>query len=204
MAVERPRCVGVILAGGLALRFGGAPKGLERIAGHRIIDLVAAALGPVCDELLLVANDANARAWLPGVQTEGDVYAGIGTLGGLHAALHHSRAGALVLAWDMPFVTSPLLGRLRALGEAADAAVPWSAGPRGLEPLCAYYGPPCLPAIERRIAAGDRTAICFHPDVRVARMDEAEVRSFGNPEEFFLNINTPEQLTSANHNREGA
>lgn len=196
--VARPRCAGVILAGGLASRFDGAPKGLHRIGGQRILDRVAGVLGEVSDELLLVANDANANAWLPGVRTETDVHAGLGTLAGLHAALHHTGSAVLVVAWDMPFVTSPLLGRLRSLGEGCDAAVPWSTGPRGLEPLCAYYAPACLPAIERRLAAGDRSAVCFHADVRVTLLGETGVRSFGDPDVLFLNINTPEQLYAAN------
>ncbi|MEY4608770.1 MAG: MobA-like transferase domain, partial [Gemmatimonadota bacterium] len=37
-------CTGVILAGGGATRFGGRPKGLEVVAGERIIDRVARGL----------------------------------------------------------------------------------------------------------------------------------------------------------------
>ena len=67
------QCVGVILAGGGATRFGGAPKGLQVVEGARIIDRVAAALREATDELLLVANDPGAAAWLPGVRTVADV-----------------------------------------------------------------------------------------------------------------------------------
>ena len=51
------RVVGAILAGGQATRYGGLPKGLELVRGVRIIDRVRAALEPVTDDLLLVAND---------------------------------------------------------------------------------------------------------------------------------------------------
>ena len=47
----------MILAGGLSTRYGGSPKGLERVHGVRIIDRVRAALEPVVDDLLLIAND---------------------------------------------------------------------------------------------------------------------------------------------------
>ncbi len=50
------RCTGVILAGGEATRYDGRPKGLESVGGLRIIDRVAAALGEVTDDLLLIAN----------------------------------------------------------------------------------------------------------------------------------------------------
>ena len=54
------RCTGVILAGGGATRYGGRPKGLERVGGRRIIDRVADVLRETTDELLLVANAPDA------------------------------------------------------------------------------------------------------------------------------------------------
>ena len=63
----RSPCTGVILAGGAASRYGGLPKGLERVGGKRIIDRVAGALLEVTDDLLLVANSPDADTWLPGV-----------------------------------------------------------------------------------------------------------------------------------------
>lgn len=193
-------CVGVILAGGGATRFGGQPKGLQLIDGVRIIDRVAAALRQVTDELLLVANDPGAATWLPGVRTLADVRTGEGALGGLHAALAHAGgAGALVVAWDMPFVEPGLLRALRALGDAgADAAVPESeTSGRGIEPLCAWYGPACLAAIERRLDAGDRRVVAFFDDVQVSRLSAADVAQWGDPARLFWNVNTPHDLSSA-------
>jgi len=193
-------CIGVILAGGGATRFGGQPKGLQIVDGARMIDRVAAALREVADELLLVANDPDAAAWLPGVRTVGDVRTGEGALGGLHAAVAHAGgAGALVVAWDMPFVAPGLLRALRALGEAgADVAVPESeTSGRGVEPLCAWYGPACLAAIERRLDAGDRRVVGFFEDVRVSRLAAADVARWGDPGRIFWNVNTPEDLANA-------
>ncbi|MEO6446470.1 MAG: NTP transferase domain-containing protein, partial [Gemmatimonadaceae bacterium] len=79
----RTACTGVILAGGGATRFGGEAKGLQRVGGVRIIDRVAEALTRSCDDLLLIANDAGAAGWLPGVRIAGDVRPGEGSLGGL-------------------------------------------------------------------------------------------------------------------------
>ncbi|MEK6611284.1 MAG: molybdenum cofactor guanylyltransferase [Gemmatimonadota bacterium] len=192
-------CVGVILAGGEATRFGGQPKGLQLVESERIIDRVAAALREVTDELLLVANDPGAAAWLPGVRTAGDVRTGEGALGGLHAALAHAGgSAALVVAWDMPFVAVGLLRALRALGEAgADAAVPESeTSGRGVEPLCAWYGPSCLAAIERRLDAGDRRVVAFFEDVRVSRFAAADVARWGDPERIFWNVNSPSDLAN--------
>jgi molybdopterin-guanine dinucleotide biosynthesis protein A len=196
---------GAILAGGLASRYGGTPKGLERVAGRRIIDRVAEALAATTDALLLVANDPAADAWLPGVRRVSDVMPGLGTLGGIHAALAHAGRPVLVVAWDMPFVPASLLRELRALGESegADAAVPESDSKRGLEPTCAYYTPACLAAIEARLAAGDRRVVAFYDDVRVTRLPAERVSAHGDPARIFLNVNTPDDLARAEQRAAG-
>lgn len=191
------RCTGVILAGGMATRYGGLPKGLERVGGRRVIDRVADALAATTDELLLIANDPAAESWLPGVRVAPDVRPGCGSLGGIHAAIVHAGGPALVVAWDMPFVPAALLGELRALGERADAAVPESGSRRGLEPLCAYYAPACVAPIERRLDAGDLRVIGFYDDVRVERLDAERVRRHGDPARLFMNVNTPDELALA-------
>jgi molybdopterin-guanine dinucleotide biosynthesis protein A len=195
--MSAPHCVGVILAGGGATRFGGEPKGLYRVDDRRIIDRVADALRGAADELLLVANHPDAPEWLPGVRTAGDVRPGQGALGGIHAALAHAGGhAALVVAWDLPYASEGLLRALRAVGERGyDAAVPESAtSGRGVEPLCAWYGPSCLAAIERRLDAGDRMVVSFFEDVRVARLSAAEVSQWGDPARIFFNVNTPDDL----------
>jgi len=184
---------GVVLAGGLSTRYAGKPKGLERVHGVRIIDRVRAALEPVVDDLLLIANDDAAGAWLPGVRWERDVLRDVGSVAGIHAALVHSATSVLVVAWDMPFVPAALLAALRDAGQDADVAVPRSDSRRGLEPLCAFYASTCVPAIERRLAAGDRRVIGFYDDVRVARLDVEQVGRFGDPALLFMNVNTPEE-----------
>ena len=184
---------GVVLAGGLSTRYAGKPKGLELVHGVRIIDRVRAALEPVVDDLLLIANDDAAGAWLPGVRWERDVLRDVGSVAGIHAALVHAASPVLVVAWDMPFVPTALLGTLRDVGRDADAAVPESDSRRGLEPLCAYYTPACVAAIERRIAAGDRRVIAFYDDVNVVRLTGDRVAKFGEPALLFMNVNTPEE-----------
>ncbi|MHB0962434.1 MAG: molybdenum cofactor guanylyltransferase [Gemmatimonadaceae bacterium] len=189
--------MGVILAGGGATRFGGKPKGLELVDGVRIIDRVAAALRGAADELLLIANDPGADAWLAGVRTAADVRRGEGALGGLHAALSHADGHAvLVVAWDMPYASEGLLRALRAAGERGyEAVVPESeTSGRGVEPLCAWYAPSCLPAIERCLDAGDRRVVSFFADVRVAHLPAAEVSQYGDPARIFFNVNRPDDL----------
>jgi molybdopterin-guanine dinucleotide biosynthesis protein A len=191
-------CTGVILAGGQASRYGGLPKGLEPVGGRRILDRVATILREVTDDLLLIANAADADSWLPGVRRAGDVIANAGSLGGIHAALWHARTPVLVVAWDMPFVPAALLQRLIDLGDAHDAAVPESESKRGVEPLCAWYAPACLAPIERRLANGDRRVVSFFEDVRVSRIPFEEVQRYGDPAIMFMNVNSPDELALAN------
>jgi molybdopterin-guanine dinucleotide biosynthesis protein A len=179
------------------VRYGGLPKGLERVRGVRIIDRVAMALRDVTDSLLLIANDPDATNWLPEVRTAADVLPGAGSLGGIHAALVHAGGPALVVAWDMPFVPASLLEALRKGGADADAVVPESDSKRGLEPLCAYYSPACIGPIEQRLDQGDRRVIAFYDDVRMARLPASVVAGHGDPAVIFMNINTPDDLTLA-------
>ncbi len=191
------RVTGVILAGGEARRYGGRPKGLERVGGRRVIDRVVAALTPATDEILLIANDPSAADWLGGVRLASDVRVGCGSLGGIHAGLVHAGTDIVVLAWDMPFIPSRLVSALRALGRDADVAVPESESRRGVEPLCAYYSERCLAPIERRLDANERRVMSFFPDVRVARLAAREVAVLGNPAFMFMNVNAPEDLALA-------
>jgi molybdopterin-guanine dinucleotide biosynthesis protein A len=190
-------CTGVILAGGAASRYGGRPKGLERVGGRRVIDRVADALRGATDELLLIANDSAARTWLTEVRVAADVRTNCGSLGGIHAALVRAGQPVLVVAWDMPFVPAALLRMLRDGGSRADAVLPESGSRRGLEPLCAYYSPACVPAIERRLDANDMRVVSFFEDVRVERIPEQVVRQFGDPALLFMNVNTPDDLALA-------
>lgn len=190
---------GVILAGGGATRFGGRPKGLESIGGERILDRLAAVLQAVTGtEPILVANAPDAPSWRPGLRTIPDVRPDAGALGGLLTAIEAAApAAALVVAWDMPFVPA---GLLRALAErlpGVDAVLPESAGRRGVEPLCAAYGPGCRDPISSAIDRGDLRAIAFHSAVRIGILPLAEVRRHGDPELLFFNVNTAEDLARA-------
>lgn len=189
MAAERERVTGVVLAGGQATRFGGQPKGLELVRGTRIIDRVVAALGPVTDDLLLVANDPGASTWLPGIRTVADVRPGAGSLGGIYSALVHAGTPVIVVAWDMPFVTSSVLARL---GGDADVVVYESRSPRGVEPLCAYYRPSCVGPIAAQIDRGDLRVVGFFDQMRVARLPAP-----ADPDMTFMNVNTPSDLALA-------
>ncbi len=189
---------GAVLAGGAARRYGGVPKGLLEVGGRRILDrVVQAVAGATGEPPLLVANDPRASTWRPELRTLPDVRPGCGSLGGIYTALVSGAGAVLCVAWDMPFVTLQLLTALVEGAASCDAYLPESGSRRGLEPLCAVYGPACAPAIERRLAQGELEAIAFHPDVKVGTLPLRQVRECGDPAELFFNINSPEDLEQA-------
>ncbi len=191
---------GAVLAGGGARRYGGLPKGLLTVGGRRILDHVAGAVHTVTAAApLLIANAPDAASWRPDLRTIPDSRPGFGSLGGIYTAVTAGPEPVLCVAWDMPFVPEALLSALvaGAAGGGYDAFLPESSGRRGLEPLCAVYGPACAPAIARRLDSGDLQAISFHADVRVGILSLAEVKAFGDPDELFFNVNTPADLARA-------
>lgn len=189
----------VILAGGGATRYGGRPKGLERVGGERILDrLVRVAIEAFNASPILVANDPEAASWRRELKVVADIRPGEGALGGLLTAVSAGEGAAVVvMAWDMPFVPASLLGALAAGLAEHDAVLPASDGRRGVEPLLAAYGPACLIPMIAALERGDRRAIAFHDQVDVGILSLDEVRRHGDPALLFLNVNTPEDLQTA-------
>ena len=189
---------GAILAGGGATRFGGRPKGLEVVGGERILDRLARLMTDALGEPpLLVANAPDAPGWRPDLRTVSDSKPGYGALGGIYTAVLSAPAPVVCVAWDMPFVSEPLLQALADGLTTYDAILPESGGRRGVEPLCAGYGPACAEAIAASLDQGDLRAIGFHGRIRVGTLSLDQVEALADPELVFFNVNTAEDLTRA-------
>lgn len=148
---------------------------------------------------MLVSNAPDSSTWLGDAFVVRDNRSERGSLIGLHTALSNLPApaeGAIVVAWDMPFVTVELLGLLASAPAEAFASMP--IGPRGAEPMCAYYSRQCLPAIEAALDAGDlRLSALIDRLPNVHRIPAAEVARCGDPTRLFFNVNTPSDLAFA-------
>jgi molybdopterin-guanine dinucleotide biosynthesis protein A len=174
---------------------GGAPKALLEVGGRRIVDRVVDALAAVSDDLLLVTNTPDLYADL-GLPMVGDVFPGGGALGGIYSGLRAARRPAIfTVACDMPFLSAALARAVCALAEEADVVIPEAGGQ--LETLHACYGRACLPAMERRLRAGQLKITGFFPEVRVRVLHEAEVVRLADPATAFMNVNTPAELERA-------
>lgn len=197
--IERS-CVGVLLAGGAARRFGGRPKGLARLDGVRIADRVLDALRGASTRQLVIANDPAAAQWFPGERVVTDETPGLGPLAGLATALHAAEGSpVLVVAWDMPFVTVELLCELRRRGEAgARAVVPVHGREGWAEPLCAWYAPSVLPTCRRLLEAGARRAGALLDALLpgAETLGDEVLARFGDPARLFTSVDTPDALAA--------
>ncbi|MEP6731279.1 MAG: molybdenum cofactor guanylyltransferase [bacterium] len=189
----------MLLAGGAARRFGGLPKGLAIVDDVRIADRILAALRGATDRQIVVSNDPAADDWFPKLRVVEDETPGLGPLAGIETALRAAKGAAvIVVAWDMPFVTAPLLRGMRALGEiGAAAVVPVHGDPPIVEALCAYYSHDALERCSTLLAGGERRAGALWEALPSAiTIPERVLVEHGDPEKVFLSVDTPEQLES--------
>ena len=174
-----------VLAGGMSSRLG-FPKALLRLGtGRTLIEDTVRKLCQLSDDVMVVANDAVFE--VHGARRVPDLVPGSASLGGIYTAVsaaEHDRC--VVVGCDMPFLSVELLASLAAM--EGDAVVPRIDGYP--EPLYAVYSKACLPAIERRVRAGQLKIAGFFPEVQVRFVDGVDARSFRN-------VNTPEALREA-------
>ena len=180
-----------ILAGGLARRFGGVPKGLELVCDTRIVDRVVAAVRGLADEIVLVGAAPAVAATLPGLAVVADESPGAGPLGGIVSALEATGRDTLVIAWDMPWVEAKHLRPLLDVGGEADV-VAWEVD-GWVEPLCALYRSSAIAPLRDAFTKGERS-----PREALRRLRVHLLRGDGSAEPHpFMSVNTPQQLEAA-------
>jgi len=191
-----PATAGAILAGGRATRFHGRDKSALTIGDARILDRQIAALGPVADDLLIVTSQPERYRSL-GVRVVADAIEGAGALGGVYTALTASSApGVIVVACDMPFLTTAFLAHLARAGRDVDIAIPRTEA--GYEPLCASYARTCLEPIKARLDRGRLKVVdLVRSGLRVRELGPAELARFDPDGTLFLNVNTPDDYDAA-------
>lgn len=186
---------GVIQAGGKSTRMGGRPKALLELGGHRIIERVVGAVGPVVDHLLLVTNTPELYAFL-GLPMVPDVYPDHGSLGGIYSGLAAAPGdSAFTVACDMPFLHPDVARLVVERAGRGDVVIP-RVGEQ-LETLHAAYAKSCLSPIEARLRSGRLKIVGFFDQVRVVEIDEAEIARYRDPAVVFMNVNTPDELERA-------
>jgi molybdopterin-guanine dinucleotide biosynthesis protein A len=192
--VTRDDVVAAILAGGRARRMGGVAKPLLEVEGRTILARLTDALAPHAREIVVAVADAAQAP--PGYRAIVDAARDAGPLAGIAAARAATDARWLVaIAGDMPFVTGEVVAALLArCADDVDAVAPRVGGLP--EPLCAVWGPAAGVAAARRVAEGRFKASGLLTDegLRVAWLDEAELRAIDPALRCLVNVNRPADL----------
>jgi molybdopterin-guanine dinucleotide biosynthesis protein A len=198
--------LGVLVAGGAGSRLGlGCPKALVRVGETTLLERGLRTLAAVCDDVV-VAAPADLALRFPAAPGSGpgggpptrvfDPPGAAGPLAGVVAGLSSRPfSRALVLAVDLPFVTSPALVAL--LGRLADhqAVVP---APGGVpQPLAAAYAAPARAILAARLEAGERSLTRAVDSLDALRLDDEALRRLPGGLENFFNLNTREDLAEA-------
>ena len=183
---SRSKPVGVVLAGGVGSRMGGAKATVE-LAGRPLISYPLEALAAALDDVAVLVKADTELPSLPGatvwVEPQVHHHPVVGILQAL--ALAGGRP-VLVCALDLPFVSPELVRRLAAEDPAGAPAVVASRG-GAMQPLLGCYQPTALrllgPAVDRPLR---ELVAAIKP-----RLFEVE-----DPDALF-NVNAPDDLLRA-------
>lgn len=194
------KVAGVVLAGGLARRMGGADKGLLELDGRPILDHVLERLRPQVRLLVLNANGDAARFGRWPYPVAADVLPGNpGPLVGVLTGMDWTCANVPGLDWvvsvptDAPFLPTDLVARLMAAveEEGADMACSTSGGQR--HPVIGLW-PVALRNELRHALIGEGVR---KVDVWTARYKVADVDFATDPVDPFFNANEEADLEKA-------
>src|SRR5215813_6450464 len=185
---------GFIQAGGRSSRMNRDKAWLE-IEGAPMIERVIAAARPAVVRLGIIVNAANPQIERYEKLAESrdatlifDLHEHLGPLGGIHTALAHCGANesALILACDLPFITTEFLSFL---SEVHQNAIPHSAfriphsvtvpldQSNRLQPLAAIYDQSLEATVGRMLAANELKVDLLYPRVSTRRQAAASTRA---------------------------
>ena len=183
-----------ILAGGRGTRLGGRDKSALPVGAGSILDRQLTVLQALTPHLLIVGG--NPSHGQTAARVVRDLLPGAGALGGLYTALVEAPTEqVLVIACDMPFVTTPFLARLAALGATADVVIPTDAN--GPHPLCGSYARRIAGRLRAHLDAGRLRVLDALADLDVRHMGPDEIAPFDTDGRLLLNVNTPDDYARA-------
>jgi len=141
-----------VLAGGRSVRMG-TDKAFLRLSGEFLVERQLRCLLEAGAAELLISGRANADYSRFDVKVIHDEHSAAGPLAGLAAVLKAAAfQKVLVLAVDMPAMTSKMLVKLLTLGETNSGCVP--TGDHKFQPLVAVYSKTLLPIAEAQLESG--------------------------------------------------
>lgn len=189
--------VGAVLAGGQGRRMGGVDKASVRLGGRSLLEHVLERLAPRCSALVISANGDPARFAAHGFPVVPDTV-GTGPLAGVLAAMDWAAAQLPDIAFlvsatvDVPLLPTDLVSRLLARRESSGQRIVAARSGGRTHPAHALWPVSLRHDLRAALAAGERrvgawaaaqgsACACWPPD----------------PDDPFLNVNTPDDLAAA-------
>jgi len=193
MGKARDAITGCILAGGQGKRFAGVDKGLVKLAGRPLLIHVFERFRPQVDNVILSANRNHQfyQAYCENiVADELDGYAG--PLAGFAAAMNAAATPLLaVTPCDSPFIPTDMVAKLQKALSTNDADIGVVRTGKRLQPVFALMRCHLKSSLTTYLNSGQRKIDAWYARHRVAEVD------FGETIDTFNNINTPEDLATA-------
>ena len=191
----QPDVSAFVLTGGKSERMGNDKALLRLPSGTTLLEHALAVASAVAGEVGIVGPKQRYGTYAWAGEIVEDIFPDRGPLGGIHAALSASQTDwNVMLAVDLPQVTSDLLLWMLKMARAAGKEVTVASVAGGLHPLCGVYRKSFKARAEEGLQAGrNKVAANFDPaSLRV--ISEEEVRAAGFSPEMFTNVNTPEEF----------
>ena len=192
--------IAIVLAGGRASRLGGGDKGFLPVGGLSILERVLEALRLQCERILINANGDPARLAHLGCEVVPDSLPDqpgplAGILAGLdHVAKHHPEQDFVLTApGDAPFLPHDLVARLEDGRMADRAAIVRARSGDHDHGVVALWSVALRADLRRALVEEDLRRV----GAFARRHALATVTWPVQPVDPFLNVNTPEDLASA-------
>jgi molybdenum cofactor guanylyltransferase len=183
-----------ILAGGKSARMG-TDKAFVTLEGRTLLARALDIAHSITANVQIVGDHAKFASFAPVVQ---DIFQNCGPLAGMHAALRSSTTDLnLILAVDVPFVSTAFLEYLleRACRNRAVVTVAQTA--EGYQPLCAIYRRQFADLADTALRAGRYKIDSLFHSTNTQTIPEEELNAAGFSLTMFRNLNTLEELTRA-------
>lgn len=188
---------GVLVAGGKSRRMG-RDKRFLKVGGGSVFDQSLSLLQTIFAETLVSLAEPVDGLGVQGCSVVYDVVRNTGSLGGLLTGLIASTRGRVfVVACDMPFLDQEVIRFMSSCDPTADVVVARLGG--RFQPMHAVYSKRCVPLLQAMAERGELKiqALFREEELKVKVLTEADLVHFRSGLRSFRNINTPDDLASA-------
>lgn len=189
----RKDITGIILCGGKSSRMQ-TNKALLKLGDKTVIEIVAAKLKSIFNEVLISANNCNEYDFL-NLPVVNDYFVGKGPLAGIHSALKYSSTDKnFIISCDMPLISVELIKYLINLNSEKSILLPKSN--RRIQQLCGIYSKSVIDEIENifKLSEKDKNIkgsvyeLLERASNEIIDVDDLNFYS----KNIFLNMNSPE------------